>query len=457
MNRPWPGRVRRRAGQAGLIFVAVTLAVLSVAFATQSVAAASVSPIQPGNQPTPVAGAANGLLPGADLVNVAPGCQAYRAAGPSIGLLLTEARDRDVALGTEQCYRSLQGQLSEQQVWTAAGNSACAAPVLSSPSGHPVGTSMHGWGKAADFSDVRGTVSFGSPGYNFLKAYAGQVGWNHPGWAEPGGSACPEAWHWEWVGDGGAMRASAIRADVVGLLASGDGRGYATVSGLGGLVTRGDFVNRGSAGSVAIAWLMVGASPVAGGGGYWMVGSDGGVFSFGDARFFGSTGNVRLRQPVVGMAATPDGKGYWLVAADGGVFSFGDARFFGSTGNVRLRQPVVGMAATPDGKGYWLVAADGGVFSFGDARFFGSTGNVRLRQPVVGMAATPDGKGYWLVAADGGVFSFGDARFHGSTGSAPPALPVVSIVATASGDGYWLTAADGEVRAFGGAANLGSA
>ena len=122
VNRPWPGRVRRRAGQAGLIFVAVTLAVLSVAFATQSVAAASVSPIQPGNQPTPVAGAANGLLPGADLVNVAPGCQAYRAAGPSIGLLLTEARDRDVALGTEQCYRSLQGQLSEQQVWTAAGN-----------------------------------------------------------------------------------------------------------------------------------------------------------------------------------------------------------------------------------------------------------------------------------------------------------------------------------------------
>ena len=337
-----------------------------------SAAGTFISPIQPENQPTPIPGAINGELPSSDLVNVAPGCQAARAAGPSLGLLLAEARDHDVVLGTEQCYRTLQEQVQEAQIWTAAGNSACAAPIQTSPSGQPEGTSMHGWGKAADFFDSTGTVSFGSPGYEFLKEYAGQVGWNHPGWAEPGGSACPEAWHWEWVGDGGTMGASPIRADVVGLLESGDGRGYASVSGLGDLVPRGDFVDYGSAESITVAWLIVGDALVPDGGGYWLVGSDGGVFSFGDARFYGSAADVRLDAPVVGMASTPDGGGYWLAAADGGVFSFGDATFYGSMRGQRLNEPVVGILALRDGGGYWLVAADGGVFTFGRATFYGS-------------------------------------------------------------------------------------
>jgi hypothetical protein len=404
---------RRPAGR--LLVLALVTASVGLAVLASPRAGAAVSPIQPANQPTPIPGATNGMLPAGDLVNVSPGCQADRAAGPSLGLLLAEARERNVVLGTEQCYRSLQDQASEQQIWTGLGNSACAAPVVTSPGGQLQGTSMHGWGKAVDFFDSGGTVAFGSPGYAFLKAYAGQVGWNHPDWAEPGGSACPEAWHWEWVGDGGIMGATPIRADVVGLLASGDGRGYATVSGLGGLVGRGDFVDRGSAASTNITWLMVGA------------------------------------------AATRASGGYWLVAADGGVFSFGDARFYGSTGGIRLNEPVVGMAATPDGGGYWLVAADGGVFSFGDARFYGSTGGIRLNEPVVGIAATPDGGGYWLVGADGGVFNFGGARFYGSTGSKPPPLPIVSMVATGTGAGYWLASADGSVLAFGDANELGAA
>lgn len=421
-----------------------------------SAAGATSSAISPGNTPTPIAGATNGELPPSDLVNVAPGCQAARAAGPSLGLLLAEARERNVQLGTEECYRSLQGQEQEQQAWSGAGNSACAAPVNSSPSGTPVGTSMHGWGKAADLSDAGSSVSFGSTGYAFLKQYAAAAGWNHPGWAEPGGSACPEAWHWEWVGDGGTYGAPAIRADVVGLIPSGDGRGYASVSGLGALVAKGDFVNRGSTASTPIVWLVVGATSAPGGGGYWMVASDGGVFSFGAAAFHGSTGGVHLVRPIVGMASTPDGGGYWLVAADGGVFSFGSARFYGSTGGVRLNSPVVGMAAAPDGKGYWLVAADGGVFSFGSARFQGSTGGVHLAQPVVGMAVAPNGSGYRLVAADGGVFAFGSARFYGSTGSHPPAAPVVSITNSPQG-GYWIVAADGDAFPFGAAAALGTA
>jgi len=309
--------------------LAVMIGALALAVLMLPSAARAGTAIQPDNSPTPIPGAVNGDLPPDDLVNVAPNCEAARAAGPSLGLLLAEARERGVVLGTEQCYRSLQEQQTEVQVWTAAGNSACAAPVLTSPTGQLQDTSMHGWGKAADFSDSTGTVSFGSPGYEFLKEYAGQVGWNHPGWAEPGGSGCPEAWHWEWVGDGGTLGATPIRADVVALVPSSDDRGYASVSGLGALVTRGDFVDQGSAASIFISWLIVGAAG-APGGGYWLVGADGGVFSFGDAQFHGSASTLHLNEPIVGMAATPDGGGYWLVGADGGVFSFGDAQFFGS-------------------------------------------------------------------------------------------------------------------------------
>ena len=412
-------------------------------------AGASVSPIQPNNRPTAIPGATNGELPASDLVNVAPGCKADRAAASSLGLLLAEARERNIVLGTEQCYRGLQDQEAEQQSWTAAGNSACAAPVTTSSSGQPQGTSMHGWGKATDFFDSGGSLRFGSPGYEFLKQYAAQAGWNHPGWAEPGGSACPEAWHWEWVGDGGTMGATPIKADVIGLLPSADRQGYATVTGLGALAGQGDFVNRGDTSSVTISWLIVGATPTPDGGGYWLVASDGGVFTFGDAHFYGSTGAIHLKKPIVGMAPTPDGKGYWLVASDGGVFSFGDAQFYGSTGNMTLARPIVGMAAAPGGKGYWLVASDGGLFTFGAARFAGSTGAIRLNQPIVGMAATPDGGGYWLVASDGGVFTFGDAHFAGSAGASPPPLPVVAITSSGTGGGYWITAADGEVRPFG--------
>src|SRR5581483_5514448 len=143
------------------------------------------------------------------------------------------AREDGVELGTEECYRPLQGQEQESQIYTAAGNPACAAPVTHTSSGTPVGTSMHGWGKAADFFGTGGEISFGSVAYAFLQQHAATFGWNHPGWAQPGGSACPEPWHWEWVGDGGSLGAGTIEADVVGLLGSPSGHGYATVTGLG--------------------------------------------------------------------------------------------------------------------------------------------------------------------------------------------------------------------------------
>jgi hypothetical protein len=423
-----------------------------IALAAPAIAA---SPITPENRPTPLPGVTNGEVPPSLLVQVAPNCLAAREAASSLRLLFAEARASGVSLGAEECYRTLADQVVARRNATAHGNPACAASVSTSPSGGPVGTSMHGWGKAVDFTDAGRSLTFNAPGYAFLKAAAAAGGWNHPGWAEPGGSSCPEPWHWEWVGDGGRLGLDPVRADVVALLPSAGDGGYAVVNGLGAVTVRGSAVDRGSAAGIPIAWVVVGATPTPSRTGYWMVAGDGGVFSFGAAPFFGSTGGMRLNAPVLGMAPTATGQGYWLFAWDGGVFSFGDARFFGSTGSIPLVRPMVGMAATPSGGGYWLVASDGGVFSFGDAAFFGSTGGLRLVAPVVGMAVTPTGRGYWLVAADGGIFTFGDAAFHGS-GAGGSASPVVGMVATQTGRGYWLQRANGQVQAFGDAAFYGN-
>ena len=224
-------------------------------------AATAASAISPSNVPTPLPGLTNGELPSRVLINVAPGCETFRDAGPSLSLLLASAHDRGIALGTQQCYRPLSGQLGELQAWTAAGNSACAAAVVTSPSGAIVGTSIHGWGKAVDFSIG---ASFTSVAYDYLKSVAGLYGWNHPGWAEPGGSACPEAWHWEWVGDGGTLGAAPIKADVVSSLPSADGGGYVTITGLGAVTTSGDAVNYGDASSLPLAWVIVGAASAPG-------------------------------------------------------------------------------------------------------------------------------------------------------------------------------------------------
>jgi hypothetical protein len=412
--------------------------------------AAATSPIQPANRPTPVAGQENGKLPPQELVSVRADCRVARGAGPSLRLLFAAAQAARINLIGRDCYRVLQDQVAVRQEATTKGNSSCAASVQTTSTGQPRGTSMHGWGKAVDFGDPE-SLNFSSAGYRFLKANAARYGWNHPGWAEPGGSTCPEAWHWEWVGDGGSMGLDPAPADTVALLPTATGAGYSTVTGLGGLRHHGDAADHGSAEALPLNWVVVGGarSP---GGGYWLTAADGGVFAFGDARFAGSTGGIRLNQPVVGMAATPSGQGYWLVAADGGVFAFGDAAWFGSMGGIRLSSPVVGMAATPSGHGYFLVAADGGVFAFGDARFAGSTADIRLNQPVAGLAATPSGAGYWLVASDGGVFAFGDAAFFGSSPRGLDRPPVVGVARTPRGDGYWLTAADGAVQPFGAAA-----
>jgi hypothetical protein len=437
----------------------VVILVASVALAGGSVLAGvahAADPVTPANRPTPLPGLVNGEVPPTRLARLSSTCVAAREAAPSLMRLFTMARQANVALGAEECYRTLADQVRyAQQAQQPGANPACVARISHGPDGRPVGNSFHGWGKAADLTDAAGSLTFGSRGFAFMSAAAASVGWNHPAFARPG-TACPEPWHWEWVGDGGALGRDTKRGDAVALLPARKDRGYAVVTGLGAVSPHGRFTARGSAAGIPIAWVVVGAGSRPQRDGYWMVGADGGVFTFGRAGFHGSLGGVRLIEPVVGMAPTPTGRGYWLTAWDGGVFAFGDARFAGSMGGRRLVSPVVAMAATPSGRGYWLVASDGGVFAFGDARFAGSMGGRRLVSPVVGMAATPSGRGYWLVASDGGVFAFGDARFHGSLAPLRPSSPVVGIVARHGGDGYWMPLADGSVAAFGRARHFGN-
>ena len=421
--------------------VALTVATIA-SFATP---ARAESPIHPENRPAGIAGETNGRVRPEALVGVEGTCRAARAAGPSLALMLAAARADGVALGPRDCYRPAAAQSSAKSNACARGNCACAAGS---------GTSMHGWGEAVDFRDARGSLNFGSAGFRWLEANGARFGWNHARWAKPG-SDCPEAWHWEWVGDGGRMQLDSIRADAVGILASPTG-GYWGVTGLGAVAARGGATDAGSAASSPLAWLVKGGAASPSGKGYWLVASDGGIFSFGDAAFFGSMGATRLNRPIVGMAATASGKGYWLVASDGGIFSFGDAKFFGSLGSMRHNRPIVGMAATPSGGGYWLVASDGGIFSFGDAGFLGSQASSSPTDPVIGMAVTPTGGGYLVVSAGGAVKAFGDAPAAGSLTSRPN-LPVVGVAATRTGKGYWLAAADGGIFAFGDAVYHGPA
>ena len=66
------------------------------------------------------------------------------------------------------------------------------------------------------------------------------------------------------------------------------------------------------------------------GAGYALLTSFGRLFGYGDFSGDGDASATVLNQPIVGMAATPSGNGYWFVAADGGIFTFGDAQFYGS-------------------------------------------------------------------------------------------------------------------------------
>ena len=86
-------------------------------------------------------------------------------------------------IGVTDGYRSY----DEQVQCRLEKGSLCANP----------GTSNHGWGKAVDIGACCGVNSGAGAAFDWLTANAGRYGWNHPAWAQAGGSK-PEPWHWEY-------------------------------------------------------------------------------------------------------------------------------------------------------------------------------------------------------------------------------------------------------------------
>jgi len=131
----------------------------------------------------------NGFLPASDLQTISPSCQIWIPAAPSLLNMIAAAHGQGVDLSPDSCYRSYAQQVVERNYWCGLGLCQFAAVP---------GTSVHGWGKAVDFADQNGALTFSSVGYAWLKTHAAAYCFAHPAWAEPTGSA-PEPWHWEWV------------------------------------------------------------------------------------------------------------------------------------------------------------------------------------------------------------------------------------------------------------------
>jgi hypothetical protein len=147
------------------------------------------------NRAAAIFGASNGQLPGGWLVPVRTGCSVYWEAAVSLQEMLAAARRDGVTLTPLSCYRDYAGQVAARNDWCNRG--ACHMAAVP-------GTSNHGWGKAVDFRDQTGSMTYDGPGYKWLIANGGAYGWLHPKVMKQGGPI-PEPWHWEWVGDGGKM------------------------------------------------------------------------------------------------------------------------------------------------------------------------------------------------------------------------------------------------------------
>lgn len=147
------------------------------------------------NRAKPVAGATNGQLPTGLLATAAPGCTMFGAAAADLGNMLAAAAKDGITLRAVSCYRNYAGQVAARESWCAQG--ACSMAAVP-------GSSNHGWGKAVDLSWQGGSVSFGDRAWEWLCLWAAAYNFRHPESMGPG-SASPEGWHWEWVGDGGTL------------------------------------------------------------------------------------------------------------------------------------------------------------------------------------------------------------------------------------------------------------
>jgi hypothetical protein len=191
-----PRKVTSRLTLLFLGFMAVTLVVTGC---QTTYFASTKSPITPANRPTIVAGYTNGALPESQLYYWNSNCTLYRAAVGSFSAMVAAAKADGVDLVPAECYRDYAGQVYWRKYWCKRKICANAATP---------GYSNHGWGKAVDLRDQKGSLTWTSKGYKWMVAHAGEYGWNHPGGVN-------EAWHWEWVGDGGSLHGYGVRTDLM--------------------------------------------------------------------------------------------------------------------------------------------------------------------------------------------------------------------------------------------------
>jgi len=170
-----PVTTRRRWTPGGVAVLVVGLALTT----TGCLAAA----------PAPRTRLQNGFLPDSMLQTINPNCKIWKPAAQRLQIMMINANRAGVHLTPESCYRSYADQVAARNYWCSLGRCQFAAVP---------GTSVHGWGKAADFPGQRGELTFSSVGYQGLSANASSHCFVHPAWAQPTGSA-PEPWHWEWT------------------------------------------------------------------------------------------------------------------------------------------------------------------------------------------------------------------------------------------------------------------
>lgn len=154
---------------------------------------AACAPIRPADGP-----GGNGRVPLTELAPVRPDCWVEAEIADDLARMLEAANADSIPLAPEGyfshdpipisgCYRSYDEQVIARDYFCAKGTCDTAADP---------GTSRHGTGRAVDFKDEAGELTFESRGYAWLVANAARFGFMHPDWAQPDGRN-PEPWHWE--------------------------------------------------------------------------------------------------------------------------------------------------------------------------------------------------------------------------------------------------------------------
>lgn len=145
-----------------------------------------------GTAPGPWGGYQNGRLP-TNLLAPIPWQPNFLLRSDATAALTALNEKYKSTFGTDlyvsDAYRDYAGQVAIRGEWCARG--ACHMAAVP-------GTSNHGWALAVDLGG--GINSFGTPQYEWMKNHGPAYGWQHPAWAEPGGSGPTEPWHWEFWG-----------------------------------------------------------------------------------------------------------------------------------------------------------------------------------------------------------------------------------------------------------------